>query len=176
MVRGTWSVRFTSHVSRLTSAFTLVELIVVLAIVTAVMGLSVPWFARLSAGHRLKAATREVAGMLQTARSYAISLGQPHAVVFASSGKEPDGDAARYHIEDAAGRTVEKPAALPGGVTFTAPVGEGEAVTFEDRRVTFAGTGSASESGVVWLSGGKGRYSRVTVSEVTGQVRVDMGL
>ncbi len=151
----------------------MVELIVVLAIVALVLGFSVPWFAQLSSGHRLKSATRELTGVLQTARSYAIALGQVHAVVF-DAPAEASGDAwTRYHLEDASGRIVEKPFALPPGVSFAAPAGQGEAITFDKHRVAFTSTGAGSESGSIWLSGGRDRYSRVAVSEATGRIRVE---
>jgi len=154
--------------------FTLVELIIVLAIVTLVLGFSIPWFSQLSSGHRLKAAAREVSGVLQVARSYAISLGQRHDVVFEVTGSSSNASAGRYYIEDASGAIVEKPFALPSGVSFAAPEGEGDPVTFEGDRISFSSTGAGLEGGTVWVAGGRGQFSRVSVSEVTGQTKVEM--
>jgi len=54
-------------------AFTLIELIVVLAIVGIVFGMSFPFFAKFAKGSRLKNASNSISTVLRTARSYAIN-------------------------------------------------------------------------------------------------------
>src|SRR5262249_29762602 len=63
--------RYFSKLSRLTSAFTLTELMVVMAIVASLMGLIVPVFHSLKGAGDMTKATTEIAGLLEGARSYA---------------------------------------------------------------------------------------------------------
>jgi type II secretory pathway pseudopilin PulG len=66
---------------------TLIEIVVVVAIMGAVMLVTMPSLARWSENQRLKGAVRSAADLLMLARSEAIRTGNPHVVFF---GVDPD--------------------------------------------------------------------------------------
>lgn len=68
------------------SAFTLVEMIVVIVIVLTVSGLAIAIAAPDNEGRRLRETARQVTGMMQSARAKAIETGRPVGVLI-----EPDG-------------------------------------------------------------------------------------
>ena len=64
---------------------TLVELLIVMAIVSICLAVAMPDIATFSSGYKLKAATREVATDLQLARLLAVKENKTFQVIFASN-------------------------------------------------------------------------------------------
>lgn len=89
--------------SRRTSAFTLIEVVVVVAIIGFLSMIAWPKMTGMFAHQRLKRAAREVAGALQTARSEAMRSGSVHVVYFAAGGA---GDIDDDPLVDAGGNGV----------------------------------------------------------------------
>ncbi|MFH1778234.1 MAG: GspH/FimT family pseudopilin [Candidatus Omnitrophota bacterium] len=67
---------------------TLVEILVVLFIISAMFGMSLMLFAGFGNDLKLNAAAREIASVLRTARSYAISHNAQYSVEFPAGGNE----------------------------------------------------------------------------------------
>ena len=94
-----------------TRGFTLIELMVALAVAGVLMGLAVPSFFESTARARLQGAINELAIDLQYARSEAVRERAPVTLTVAASG-------ASYTIANATGTL--KAVTLPSGVTLTA--------------------------------------------------------
>jgi type IV fimbrial biogenesis protein FimT len=94
-----------------TRGFTLIELMVALAVAGVLMGVAVPSFFESTARARLQGAINELAIDLQYARSEAVRERAPVSLTVAASG-------ASYTIANAT-RTL-KAVTLPSGVTLTA--------------------------------------------------------
>lgn len=132
-----------------TGGYTMVELLVVLAIIGLLTAISVPMLSASRPGLEATAAARTLASDLRATRQAAIDNGVVELVVL-----HPPG---RY----GAGHTVRS---LPGTVTLTfhGPMHD---------EIDFYPDGSAS-GGTVDLAGGKARH-RVTVRWPSGQIGVD---
>lgn len=84
--------------------FTLIELLVVLAIVSAVIGITLPFFGKRGSDAALAGATVELRSVLRAARSDAIASGREVAFAGDRGGYRIDG---RRHSLAAAGLSVE---------------------------------------------------------------------
>lgn len=69
---------------RRSRGFTLVEILVVMAILAALSLVAIPWFLKLSQRYALKSGAREIATTLAAARMTAVKLNQPVSVVLVS--------------------------------------------------------------------------------------------
>lgn len=144
--------------------FSMIELLVVAAVFTVVLALSLPAFNKSRKTVKLMNATREVSSTMKLARSRAVATSNPVIVEF-------DGDAGTFQAyEDAngnathdAGEVIVGPYELPGNVSFTD-------IGFADGRVTFRGSGAASESQSLVLLACSGHAQRVEISAPTGLV------
>jgi prepilin-type N-terminal cleavage/methylation domain-containing protein len=146
--------------------FSMIELLVVGGIFTVVLAFSLPAFNRSRNTAKLMNATREVSSTMKLARSRAVASSNPVIVEF-------DGDAGTFQaFEDADGDATHDadeimigPYELPGNVSF-ADVG------FADSKVTFSGSGAASETQSLVLLACSGHALRVDVSAPTGLVYI----
>jgi type II secretion system protein H len=139
------------------AGFTLVELIVVLAILAAVVALAAPSFSRTIASARLRSGATEVRATLARARALAVADGRIRSVVF-------DLDNGRYGLDnDAVLRT------LPDPVRWEVLRILGERKERGGARVTFFPDGTAEEAEVAVVLPDGGRI-RVTVDPLTGIV------
>jgi len=68
--------------------FTVIELVVVLAIISLVLGSSIPLFSRFQASQRLKSSASDFSSALRTAQSQAITHRRTHAVVLDTTSGE----------------------------------------------------------------------------------------
>ncbi|MBX3324330.1 MAG: GspH/FimT family pseudopilin [Nitrospira sp.] len=103
--------------------FTLMEMMIVVAIISIVSMLGVPNYTSWNARHQLRQASTEIQSQLSFARVSAMSRNSVVSVnVSASSGKVV------LSATDASGVSVVQPVALPGGVIGVAP--EPAGVTF----------------------------------------------
>ena len=137
--------------------FTLVELIVVLAILGALAALAVPSFSRTIASARLRAGATEVRATLARARALAVYGGQARSVVF-------DLDRGEYGIDNEA--LLRR---LPDPVRWEALRVVSERKERGGARVLFFPDGGAEEAEVTVTLPDGGRI-RVTVDPLTGIV------
>ncbi len=139
------------------AGFSLLELIVVLAILGLGFAFVAPRFARSYEGLRFRTAVREVADGLRTARGIALSQGRE--VVFIL-----DVDEHRYRID---GRKFRP---LPDFIDLTLETVAGEQENPDRGRIRFFADGSATGGRVIlaW----KGRRRRVDVNWLTGRVAI----
>ena len=153
--------------SELTGAphgITLVELLVVLAIIGLILGISVPALTRYATQLRLKAATRQVVGLISLARSLAISSRQNHAVVV-------DQEHGEISIVNAvSGERLEQLVRrLPSGVTVDVQVGGKSA---PEPQIVFRPTGSLEGRTTTLVLANKERSQAVTITGTTGALSV----
>ena len=156
---------FWSPVSGLMSCngFTLIELLVVMAIVGLLVATSVPALARYAGQVKLRAATREVVGLLSLSRSLAIGSRSPRTVVI-------DGSQHRVFIQETA-QTEPRIVRLSSSMTVEAStLGEpGEPVY----SLVFKPTGGldGGRSVTITLSNGA-RTQAITITSTTGSLSV----
>ncbi len=144
--------------------FSMIELLVVAAVFTVVLALSLPAFNKSRETVKLMNATREVSSTMKLARARAVATSNPVIVEF-------DGGAGTFQAyEDAdgnetydAGEVIIGPYELPGTVSFTD-------VGFTNGKVTFRGSGAASETQSIVLLACSGHAQRVDVSAPTGLI------
>lgn len=141
--------------------FTLLELLVVMVILAAVVGLVVPRFGAALPGVELKGAARDVASALRYARGRAIATRSDIAVVF-------DVDAATYRIEGAGADERER--SLGRNVSARLVTGRSELRGESVGAISFFPDGS-STGGRVTLRSGE-RVFEVDVQWLTGRVSI----
>ncbi len=146
--------------------FTIIEMIVVLAIIGMVLGMSLPYFGRFTSGTQIRGVIRQLSSILYTARSLSITHRKPYAVVLDTTEHE-------VRIEDpTVSQVVEKRYPIPSTVQFEHPEGL-DPITFQDDRIVFTPTGGLEgETGTIWLRDKKGNSMSITVLQSTGKVKV----
>jgi prepilin-type N-terminal cleavage/methylation domain-containing protein len=141
--------------------FTLLELLIVLALVAGLSGLALPSYQRLLAGWRLSAAARQVVMDLKLARARAILDAATHRLRFAVPGASYQHERQRPSgTYDASG----PPTALPAEVETVACTGAGSGISFRPR-------GQAGAFGTVSLRHRDGGQ-RAVVVDIVGRIRV----
>lgn len=136
-----------------THGFTLLELLVVMAIAALIVGLVPPAITRVMPGLHLKAASQDLAKSLWQARNLAVARGRTTDVLLR---KEPPS----YRIGE------ERFASLPEHVELS-----GEPAGADEYRLRFYADGSSS-GGKIVLKGPNGRYA-LDVDWLTGRVKID---
>jgi prepilin-type N-terminal cleavage/methylation domain-containing protein len=151
---------------RCQQGFSMIELLVVAGILSLVLAFSLPAFNKSRKTAKLMNATREVSSTMKLARSRAVASSHPVIVEFDESGgtfqafEDTDGNASHD-----AGEIMIGPYDLPPSVSFTD-------VGFADGRVTFSGSGAASETQSIVLLACTGHAQRVEVTAATGLVYI----
>ena len=151
--------------------FTLVEMLVVLAIIGMLLGISIPFTSGFGKGLRIKTTARAILGTLRVARSNAITYRKEYTVVF-------DVENGEYWIEDSEGAIFEKKRRLASSIEFKSPASEGEEavdpVTFEDDKVIFRSTGAIQgSSGSVSIADKRGDSRTISIIGSTGKVTIE---
>jgi type IV fimbrial biogenesis protein FimT len=143
------------------TGFTLLELLVALAIGAALSGIAILELQRALAGWRLNAAARQVIMDLKQARGRAIAESVTHRVRFTSPGSD-------YQLErqrPTGAYTAVGPATnLPDGIAVVECTALGASVGFRPR-------GHAATFGTIRLRNGSGEERRVVV-DIAGRMRV----
>jgi Tfp pilus assembly protein FimT len=141
-----------------------VELLVVLAVIGMILGMSVPSLLSYSGQLRLKAATRQVVSLASLARSKAISSRENHALVV-------DQDAGEvYVVNQRSGERLEQVARMPRGLTIEVEIGGAAA---PEPQVVFRPTGSLDGRTTALVLSMHERSHSVTVTGATGALAVD---
>lgn len=155
---------------RVQTGFTLVEVMVVVAIMGVSMLAALPAFQGYIKSNRVNDTGREVSGRLRLARQSAVAEGIPRIVTW-------DFDGGTYLIvrdDNADGQAQEGeprlgPFTIAEGLVLASKAGEG----FTADQIVFAPNGSASETGTVVLTNEAGYSLELAVLAPTGQVRLN---
>jgi len=155
------------------AGLTLIELIVVLAIISAVVAFSTLSLENFASERYLKTSARDLASTIKRARRLAITKRKPHRVVFSCS----DGS---YWIEDDENNKIDRSWQLKRGVHFSNPhldkKGEEDGIVEfddpEDGSLSFYPRGSAETGSIYLQEKGKGGWYTLTVAGITGYVRI----
>ena len=141
------------------SGFTLVELLVVLAILALISTVAIPAFTQLAEPNDLERAATEVKRLLERARLTALERATRATIVI-------DPEALRYRLTINRGTspdsTIEAPLSGPSGVVISGPT--------RRPRVTFDGQGRSFGDSIVLV--GEGRAMIVGTDPWTGSVHV----
>lgn len=147
------------HMRSRRAGMTIVELLLVIAILGVVLGLGSMMFTRQNEVVTLESAASELSQTIGQARSRALQRGNEHRVRIISS--------TNYVLEtfDGSSWETDRSVALPAGVTLVVPA-SGSSVTFDTR-----GFADFDPAGVVFtMSDGSGQ--RTVVPAMTGTTRV----
>jgi prepilin-type N-terminal cleavage/methylation domain-containing protein len=149
-------------------AFTLVEMLIVLAIISMLMGITVPFTTGFGKGLRIKTAARAILGTLRVARSSAITYRNKQKVVF-------DVQKGEYWAEDFKGNIFEKKRRLPAAIRFSFPDDpESDPVVFENDTVIFDATGAVEgASGYIIISDKQGEARKISIISSTGKITIE---
>jgi general secretion pathway protein H len=168
MLKAMGMIRMISGTGDRKPSFTLVEMLVVLAIIGMLLAISLPFTSGFGKGLRIKTASRAIVGLLHVARSNAITFRRNYSVVF-------DAEKGQYWIEEAAGQIYEKKYFLPSSIQFKVQGNEDvDLITFENDRVTFNPSGAIEgKSGSVTFSDKQGESRIISVVGTTGRITID---
>ncbi len=140
-----------------TGSFTSIELVVVLAIISMLLGLTTVYYFNFKSATALKLCAYEVAATLNQARSLAITNQENYSVVFDLANN-------KYEIQDSAASRVDEEHRLGEGIVF-------DEVRFAGNKVTYSATSTAN-AGTVKLKDNKAQVYTITVTSATGRVKV----
>jgi general secretion pathway protein H len=143
------------------AGFTLLELLVVLAIMGLMMVIAAPRIAGVLPGAELDSGTRQLASGLREARSKAVSLNRQVPFILS-------GSANSYSI--GTGRTASKAGTLPDNIAITLWTGTTEVTGANQGAIRFFPDGS-STGGRIELAGKAGKR-RIEVDWLTGRIRL----
>jgi len=152
------------------AGFSIVELLVVLAIISIVLGISIPRLNRSSGATNLKTTTESIRQLLESAKTHAITQNTNCSAIYdSSSGKVY---LARKDIDDVDNDadvdeliTIEKGIEVPNGITlyFTA-----------DDQVEFGSWGGVEnpDDGITVSNSSIGKQRSISINATTGYIQV----
>jgi len=146
-------------------AFTLVELIVVMGIIGIIVASSVPGMMSYSQQVRLKAATREVMGLLSLARSQAIGSRSPRTVLV-------NPDAHEAVIEETLTIGEPKRVRLSPGVSVTVQTSGQSGSSSGPVRLVFQPSGSLSGRSVSVILSSDTKRQTIAITATTGAISI----
>ena len=148
-------------------AFSLVEMLIVLAIMAMIMGISLPFTSGFGKGLKIKTTAKAITGMMRVARSNAATLRRNYSVVF-------DVKKSQYWIEDSAGQVYEKKYPLPSSIKFEVKGDKDiDPITFESDRITFNSSGSIEGAGgSVTITDKQGSSRTISTAGTTGNITI----
>jgi prepilin-type N-terminal cleavage/methylation domain-containing protein len=144
--------------------FSLVELLVVLGVIGLILGISVPSLTTYSSQLRLKAATRQIVGLLSLARSKAIGSRENHAVMVDQERREVS------IVDLSTGEPMEQIVRLPKEVTVDVQAGGQSAA---EPQVVFRPTGALEGRTMQLIVTGRDQAHTITITGTTGSVTVE---
>lgn len=142
---------------------TLIEILVVLGVIGMILGMGVPALLQYGKGARLKAATRQVMGLMTLARSLAIGSRQDHAVLIDLEQHEV------RVINQVTGEALEHVAHLPSALSVELQTG-GEPAA--DSQIVFRSNGSLAGRTVSIVLGDDQKSQTILVTAATGFVSI----
>jgi type II secretory pathway pseudopilin PulG len=159
--------QMTSRIGKryLYSAFTLLETIIVLAIMTMFFAISIPLFSRFTEKTKLDTAARSIVSALRTARTYAITNNAVYFTVF-DTNVTPN----EYFVSSDSATPVEKSYRLPVGISFVGAIGFTKGANGQS--AAFNATGELDENlndTTLTLSDAEGNLRTITVERTTGR-------
>ena len=146
--------------------FTLIEMLVVMAIIAMLLGASIPFTSNFGRGLRIKTSSRAVLETLRVAKSNAIAKRKKYSVVFDVDNKE-------YWIEDFEDKPCEKKHRLPAAVEFASKDKNSDPISFQDDRVIFYPTGRLEEGGSIDIMDKQGTAKTIFIIGNTGRISID---
>ena len=148
-------------------AFSLVEMLIVLAIMAMIMGISLPFTSGFGKGLKIKTTAKAITGMMRVARSNAATLRRNYSVVF-------DVKKSQYWIEDNAGQVYEKKYPLPSSIKFEVKGDKDiDPITFENDRITFNSSGLIDGAGgSVTIADKQGSSRTISAAGTTGNITI----
>lgn len=143
-------------------------MLVVLAIMAMLMGVSLPFTSGFGKGLKIKTTARAILGTLRLARSNAITHRGEYSVIFDASSGE-------YWIEDPEGGILEKKYRITSAIKFKIPDDENaDPITFEGDKVVFYPTGGAKGStGSITISDKRGQSRVISIITGTGKITIE---
>ncbi|MCK4325345.1 prepilin-type N-terminal cleavage/methylation domain-containing protein [bacterium] len=169
-------------------AFTLLELLVVLAIMALLTGMSVPAISGYIKGARLKGGTTQIASALRTARAYAITKRQRYMVIFATdtSSKLYMTACKIYQAEEG---TIEEWNYLPDNIIIDSDSANSTFITSTDStipfpndddspgtlaKIEFKANGAATLNRTIRVknSNDSSQFREITYNNTTGRIKV----
>jgi Tfp pilus assembly protein FimT len=142
---------------------TLVEVMVVLGIIGIIVAISVPGFSRYGAQIRLRAATRQIVGLLSLARSLAIGSHEEYAMIVDTERREI------RVIQVSSGDAMDQKVRIPTSVSVELEIG-GVAAT--ESQIVFRPTGSLHGRTVSIILSQQDKRQTITVTGTTGAISV----
>jgi type IV fimbrial biogenesis protein FimT len=144
------------------TGFTLIELMVVIAIVAIVASMSAPPILRWRTDAKLRGAVSNLRGDLELAKQRAIRENSFVAVLFTPDGYSifvDNGASAGDWIEDADERQIRN-RRLPAGVNILTPT------SFSNDRTRFTGRGVAENTGTIFIENIRGNQFVISVNRL----------
>jgi prepilin-type N-terminal cleavage/methylation domain-containing protein len=146
--------------------FSVIELLVVVVIMTAILAASIPAIRGHTETIKLQRTSTDIAGTFKLARQRAVATNNDVVVVFDSNNgtylafEDADGDG----VQDA-DETVTGPHSVPKRISIAD-------VSFSGETVTFGPGGSATETGSVVVYNSRARALRIDLMAATGLVYI----
>lgn len=148
---------------RRNSGFTLIELMIVVALMVIIATMAVPSFKGMIESNRLKSATNDVLGTFNYARSEAVRRGEPVAVRAAAGGLD-DGLEVIYTDDGGNIDVLRESGPMPGSVTMSLQSGD---------MPVFRGDGmknrDSDDQSKLWVCPGNGNPGAEIVVNAGGQ-------
>lgn len=151
--------------SRRQGGFTLLELVVVMALAGLIVALVIPRLGGTLEGLKVRMASRQVAALFRTARVQAISGGKPAVVTV-----DPRGGQLWMQGQGQGGQQVERRVGLPSGVRVALLDERNRPLGDRGGQVRFTPRGG-SDGAKLTLSGW-GRQIQIVVDPLTGRVAI----
>ena len=140
---------------------TLIELVVVMAIIAIGAALTTPNIRGWLPNYRLRSATRDVASIMRFAQLKAVSINTSYRVIFDTAN---DSYVLEYQTTGGGWLTEGEAQSLPTGVKFN--------TTFAGSITTFLPNSTATD-GNVTLNNNKGASKRIRLLGLTGRIRIE---